>query len=245
MSILLLLKVACLGIFGLVLVAAILLFLGILIPKNKTFNKQSEGVTIYLSGNGFHTDFVLPIQHASFDWQPFVDLDKYDFLNKETGYLAIGWGDRAIYLDLADWSELTLKMAVKPMFWPTPTAMHVTAYDNLPEDDAPIKRFQAITISTNQYLQLCCYILGFFEVNAQQRIQLIEGRGYTEKDNFYEAVGKYHLFNTCNTWVSRGLARIGVRAPFWTPLDRGIFYQLRKITDLPVMAPSALTTNYD
>ncbi|MEM6321655.1 MAG: TIGR02117 family protein [Bacteroidota bacterium] len=239
MSILLLLKVACLGIFGLIAVAAILLFLGILIPKNRAFNKQTEGVTIYLSSNGFHTDFVLPIQQTCFSWQPFVDFDKYAILNKDSGYLGIGWGDRAIYLDLADWSELTLKMAVKTMFWPTPTTMHVTAYNQLPKNEVRIKQFQAITISTSQYLQLCCYILGFFEVNAQQKIQLIEGKGYTEKDNFYEAVGKYHLFNTCNTWVSRGLARIGVRAPFWTPLDRGIFYQLRKITDLPVIAPSA------
>lgn len=232
-------KVAILGIFSLLSIASLLMILGIIIPKNRRFNENAEGVTIYLTSNGYHTDFILPIQQELFNWQPFIDLENYAITNKDTGYLGLGWGDRAIYLDLAEWSELTLKMGLKTLFWPTPPLLHVTAYDKLPMEDKKLKQLQSITLSPNQYLQLCHYILGFFKVDKQLNVQLLKGKGYTPNDNFYEAIGKYHLFNTCNTWVSRGLSRIGVRTAWWTPIDRGIFYQLQKVT--PIMTKTTPT----
>ncbi|HXU27639.1 MAG TPA: DUF2459 domain-containing protein, partial [Bacteroidia bacterium] len=49
-----------------------------------------------------------------------------------------------------------------------------------------------------------------------------------DNDSFYEAVGVYGLFYTCNTWANNGLKYCGQKACLWTPFEKGIFYQYRK-----------------
>ncbi len=34
-------------------------------------------------------------------------------------------------------------------------------------------------------------------------------RGYTDNSAFYLATGRYHLFNTCNTWTAKALRAAG------------------------------------
>ena len=229
MSILFLVRVTVFGLVGFAGLSFLLIIIGGLIPVNRTFKNNAEGITIYLSSNGMHTDFILPICHEQFDWEKIIDLDQFAITNRKTGYLGIGWGDRAIYLELTDWAELKPGLALKTLFWPTPTILHVKAYDELPGSDPGWKYFHSVTISSGQYLALCEYILDFFQLDAGQKTQLVEGKGYTDSDNFYEAAGTYHLFSTCNTWISCGLEKIGVRTAFWAPTDRAIFYQLQQI----------------
>ena len=214
--------------FLLIFIVGYLLFLllGFIIPIHRKFIPPAEGIPLHLSTNGMHTDFILPAQNAFFDWTKFIDRKHFNIDLNDANYLAFGWGDKAIYLDLPEWNQLTIKMALKTLFLPTPTILHVTAYDHLP---TVTMKVQTITISKNQYLQLCQFILPYFATNPSQEFQLIQGAGYTSNDIFYHARGKYHAFATCNTWVNKGLKKIGVRSALWSPLDRGIFYQLGRI----------------
>jgi len=173
-----------------------------------------------------HTDFILPTKNEIFDWTQIIDSQYYETTLQENTHLGIGWGDKSIYLDIATWGELTFKMGLATLFLPTPTILHITVYPTLPNSDIKISK---TTISQNQYLQLCEFIMAYFKVDANQKIQHIENAGYTANDNFYHAIGKYHAFVTCNTWVNKGLKRIGVRTSLWTPLDKGIFYQFERI----------------
>ena len=213
-------------VLGIITTYSLLALLGTFIPANRKFIPKSQGVDLYLSTNGMHTDFVLPTCNELFDWTQYVDEKCFKTTLNSSTYLGIGWGDKSIYLDIAEWSELTLKMGLATLFLPTPSILHVTAYETPPNEAMKVSKTR---ISNSQYLQLCHFILGYFEVNANQKIQLIEGVGYTENDNFYRAKGKYHALATCNSWVSKGLKKIGVRAPLWTPFDKGIFYQFDKV----------------
>ncbi|UOP01875.1 DUF2459 domain-containing protein [Kingella potus] len=52
---------------------------------------------------------------------------------------------------------------------------------------------------------------------ATYRTLPVSGAHYTPDDAFYEAEGRYHLFNTCNSWLNRRLAESGLRSVVWTP----------------------------
>ena len=125
------------------------------------------------------------------------------------------------------------------MFIPTPTIMHVIRYDELPQEEL---RIEKISISKNQYLHLCSFIFNYFALNEKQEIELIPNVGYNANDNFYHANGVYHAFHTCNYWVNKGLKKIGVRTALWSPLDKGIFYQLEKVKPLNIQPDLPLSS---
>ena len=55
----------------------------------------------------------------------------------------------------------------------------------------------------------------------------IAGAHYADNDAFYEASGRYHLFETCNTWTGRLLRRAGAPVPAWTPFDFNVTWRLQ------------------
>jgi hypothetical protein len=42
--------------------------------------------------------------------------------------------------------------------------------------------------------------------------------GLSTTDAFFRARDRFHLFRTCNTWISRKLREAGVEMGLWTPL---------------------------
>ena len=42
---------------------------------------------------------------------------------------------------------------------------------------------------------------------------------------FYEAVGPYSAFYTCNSWTGRALREAGVKTGLWTPLSQSIMWR--------------------
>lgn len=200
-------------------------FIGAVIPWHRNYQPVHKGIDIFLSSNGYHTDFILPSNHPLFNWSAFLGQHHFKIANKNLSFIGIGWGDKAIHLDIKEWSELTFTLGWNSLFKPTPTILHITAYQALPSEENKIFK---TCISKRQYLQLCDFILAHFKEEEKTTIQPIKRAGYTDNDIFFEANGKYHAFNTCNTWINKGLKRIGVRTTLWTTLDRGLFYQLQK-----------------
>jgi len=221
-----------LGIFILAIIAILLLFLllipiGTIIPINRKYRPVKNGIDIYLSSNGMHTDFIIPTQNNIFDWTTLIDSQPYEKNLTQYPYLGIGWGDWNFYIELDAWENLTPKLAARALLNPmTKTLMHITAYDKLP---IPERRVEKISITNQQYLSLCTFIQTGFDFDNQQAIQLLPNLGYGTNDNFYEGTGAYHYFHTCNYWVNKGLKKIGVRTSLWSPIDRGMFYQLGKV----------------
>ena len=63
------------------------------------------------------------------------------------------------------------------------------------------------------------------------RATVIPDSGYDANDAFYEALGGYNAFETCNTWAGRGLRQAGLPVSRWTPFDFNVLW------DLPPTAP--------
>ena len=233
-TLLLMIILNSLGILLLVIIGLLTLFLllipiGTIIPINRKYQPATNGVDIYLSSNGMHTDFIVPTQNHLFNWAALIDSTPFEKDLTQFPYLGIGWGDWNFYIELDAWENLTPKLAARALLNPmTKTLMHVTSYEKLP---TPERRVEKISITNQQYLSLCTFIKSGFELNDQQGTQLLPSLGYAANDNFYEGTGSYHYFHTCNYWVNKGLKKIGVRTSLWSPIDRGMFYQLGKVKE--------------
>jgi len=206
--------------FFLFIIVFLVLYVGLAfllsyIPTSDKYARGNGGDrTIYLFSNGVHLDIVVPVALIP------ADLREQLRPAASTELLGIGWGDKGFYLDTPTWAELRASVAVKAMFLPSPTAMHVTEHRQVHST------WSRANLNQEQLDKLFDYILATFETTADGKIIEIKDAGYTPQDRFYEAHGNYSCFKTCNTWVNTAMKRIGVKTAIWTPMDKGVLRYL-------------------
>ncbi|HSQ41200.1 MAG TPA: DUF2459 domain-containing protein [Fibrobacteraceae bacterium] len=83
-----------------------------------------------------------------------------------------------------------------------------------------------LKLTERQYALLVDDLWNSFQ-KGEKGIQIRDNSLSGETDALYEATGKYSLFNTCNTWVNRGLKKCGQWACLWTPFEEGVFQQYK------------------
>lgn len=174
--------------------------------------QSNRVVTLYLLSNGVHTDIVMPYHHPAFDWSNYARPADTHAKDDNVAYMAIGWGDKGFYLNTPTWRDLTATTAIKAISGFNETALHVRFYSFI----QPSERSIAIEITEQQYQQLARNIAADFKM-YHGKSQVILGAHYDNDDAFYEAHGRYSLFNTCNTWSNRHLKQVGAGGVMWTP----------------------------
>lgn len=183
---------------------------------------KSEGeLYIYVKSNGVHTDLCFPVETSFFDWKTFVPLRHFPKVSSPH-FISIGWGDKGFFLDTPEWSDLTFNTAFNAAFLKSGTAMHVTY--QMPEpyiSDQCAKVF----INQSEYEILIDYVKKSFQL-TNGKVNLIPNKGYWCHDNFYEANGNYHLFNTCNAWTNNALKLAGIKTGFFALSAHGIMSHL-------------------
>lgn len=212
---------ALLWLLGLVLLYLVLAVVLSLIPTRPPATAGQPDHDIYVSSNGVHTDFILPVELVP---QPL--LDQLGYLG-DYRYLAFGWGDKGFYLDTPTWAELSASTAIRAMLLPSATAVHVTGHPTVGADWAHLR------LSRQQVDRLNAYIAAAFRLSEQGELQRIDDSGYGNNDEFYEALGSYNALYTCNNWINGGLKEIGVRTALWSPSEWGIMRWL----DVPADSP--------
>ena len=195
-----------------------------LIPVNADRDPPSEGIMIGVRTNGAHAGLVLPLKNENMDWGRLFPPQHFPSTERDLEAFAIGWGDRNFYLNTPEWSDLEIDVAAYALFWPSRAAIHVEMLTEMPLNDP---NFVPISIDPDQYEELINYIRGYL-IRSEHMPAPIEGFHYNDRDAFYEAEGRYHLFFTSNEWTAWALRRIGVRAPAWSPFDRAVMYHARR-----------------
>lgn len=194
-------------------------YICLLFPISSDYQQKGELTEIYVQSNGVHCDLVIPIDHR-FNWKEWIGVESFNY-NSE-GFLSIGWGDKGFYVDTPEWKDLKFSTAVRALFLNTETLMHLTVIDK-PEIGEKCK---SILIDAQQYQTLILTIQSRFVKDDQGNPILLEGKGYTSKDNFYEAHGSYSLFMTCNVWTNNVLKKIDVQTVFWAPFEGWVMKHL-------------------
>lgn len=218
-----------LGFFLLFIVGFILLYLTSAfvlsrIPVNEDLKSEGD-LTIYILSNGVHTDIVVPVKTSTVDWSQWVKFEHTKAKDTTVQYVAFGWGDKGFYLETPTWAELKWSVAFKAAFALSTSAIHASFYHQLKEGE----NCKSIRISDHQYQQLVQFIQKSFKTNQSGKsIHILTDAHYNMHDSFYEAVGRYHLFSTCNTWANNALKSCDQKASLWTIFDTGIFYHYKE-----------------
>ena len=94
-------------------------------------------------------------------------------------------------------------------------ALHITYYDEIAEDDLTYK----IQISKKQYSLIIDTIKNSLQYKDEKPINIKTTSQYGQNDAFYEAIGSYSIFHTCNTWTNNLLKKASLPASFWLAFD--------------------------
>jgi uncharacterized protein (TIGR02117 family) len=177
-------------------------------------------VTIFIHTNGVHTDLILPVKNAVYDWSKQILFAHTVKKDSNMNYVGMGWGDKGFYLETPTWADLKFSTAFKAAFSLSSSAIHATYYADIAENT----QCKKINISQTQYKRLVNYVLNSFRMEKNSGFMHIQTKAvYGGNDAFYEAKKKYNLFHTCNTWANNGLKSCGQKAAVWTIFDTGIF----------------------
>ena len=176
-------------------------------------------VEIFILSNGVHTDIVVPVKNDTFDWSKQIKIEHTKAKDATAKYLAMGWGDRGFYLETPTWADLKASTALKAASGLSTSAMHVTFYKHLKENQSCKK----IQISVESYKKLITFINESFQTKSGEFLKIETNAVYGKHDVFYEANGSYSLFYTCNSWANQALKAANQKAALWTISESGIF----------------------
>ena len=155
---------------------------------------------IYVANNGWHTAIIVSAAALSAtDTLP----EAADFSGAE--YLEFGWGDRAFYPA----KQPTLGMTLSAALIPTPAVMHIASLQAPPKDSGSGLEVISLELTELGLQNLAQAISREFERADGEQAKPVS-RGLYSHSHFYHARGKFHLFNTCNTWTARMLHEGGV-----------------------------------
>jgi uncharacterized protein (TIGR02117 family) len=184
-------------------------------------NVAKDEVTIYILSNGVHTDIVVPVKTDLMDWSQSILFEHTTGKDTTAKFVGFGWGDKGFYLETPTWADLKFSVAFKAAFALSTSAIHATFHHQVQEGE----QCRKIQMGATEYKQLVDYISsGFKRTETGNLMYIATNANYGTTDAFYEAVGSYSLFHTCNTWANNALKACGQKAALWTPFDTGIFY---------------------
>ncbi|GAA4278188.1 TIGR02117 family protein [Aquimarina mytili] len=180
------------------------------ITVNNDQDLTEKKYNIYLSSNGVHLEIILHKDELN------SSILKGQVYNPEAQFFSFGWGDKNFYVETPTWADLTFVNGFRALFINSSTLLHVTRYREIQKDWVEIQVSQAQLDKINTYIDTA------FRLDDKGKKILLPGLGYYKSDDFYEAIGNYHCFRTCNTWVNTALKESDIKACVWTPFDFGL-----------------------
>jgi uncharacterized protein (TIGR02117 family) len=197
--------------------------IGVFTPTKWIYGKQNDcSVTIYVSNvNNFHAELILPVSNEAFDWRQQIDLQQLGVDADSYRYLSFGWGDRHFFMN-ASFDPITI---FDVLFVPGPSVMHVWGHTTPKLQLGKAFELKQIKISQQEYLQLTKFISSSFQRSADRQVSYIKP-GFYKNSGFYEAIGNYSLFRTCNNWTAEALRVADINTPQWAALAPAVTKQL-------------------
>lgn len=168
------------------------------VESNPSLNEVAVPHTIFITGHGWHTGVVVSADRI------FKVLPELQQRFAGASHLEIGWGDAGFYQNPTP----TAGIALRAMFTPSSTVMHVVA---VPKDVSayfPSSQVKPVVIDEAGLNALLSFIESSFAREDQRLVSLSEG--IYGNSQFYQATGSYYVMNTCNKWTAKALKSAGV-----------------------------------
>ena len=193
-------------------------WIGSSIPRNADWTEPEEGIDILVETNGAHVGLILPIVSSEFDWRtvfPSASQPRGD--GRLPTHVAIGWGEREVFLHTPTWGDLKASTALRIATTGGDSLLRVGHYA-YPQ---PTANHRLLRIRPAEYRRMIAAIRAALPPAPGQG----ERRTYTSFEPnavLYDARGRYTLARTCNQWIADVLARSGVRTARWAPFAGGV-----------------------
>ena len=175
---------------------------------------------VQVASNGWHAAIVVPAPAlAATGLLP----EAADF--PDAAFLEFGWGDRVYYPA----EDKTLGMTLAAALVPTPAVMHMAGLKVRPDNRGTGRDVVTVPLTEKGFLNLVAALAAEFERPAGGHAKPV-ARGLYPGSHFYNALGEFHLFNTCNTWTARMLRAGGVAiSPSGIVTADGLMTRLRAV----------------
>ena len=155
---------------------------------------------VFVVSHGWHTGIIVPgpvLNEALAELsQHFGTPDHYE----------IGWGDAGFYQA----QDITVALALRALFWSRGAVLHLVAFSGKPQHYFKGEPVYATCLSARELSALQRYLVSSFLRNDTEPVVPLRPGLYGESA-FYSAAGRYHLFNTCNTWTAKALRSAGLK----------------------------------
>ena len=210
------------GLSALVLLFALAGWIGSAIPRNSAWTEPSPTephVEVMVETNGLHTGIVVPVVTQAKDWRTVFPSAARPAppWGVEPTHLAFGWGEREVFLNTPTWADLSPGTALRVVTTGGDGLLRVGHYLR----PAPSDFHRPLRLRPEEYRRLVMAIQATLPPSppGQDRAAYTS---YELGSLYYDALGRYTAWNTCNQWVSDTLAIAGVRTGLWTPFAGGV-----------------------
>lgn len=141
-------------------------------------------------------------------------------------YFEVGWGDRAYYTSAGG----GVLLGLRALLVPTDSAVHVVAILGEPQRVFPDSEVFELRVSSEGLKHAIEFVRQTHQFDAAGRA-IVLGPGLAPGiSRFYASERRFHLLETCNTWVAHALTAAGLPLqPSRTITAAGLARQLRPI----------------
>jgi uncharacterized protein (TIGR02117 family) len=163
------------------------------------FARGAEG-RFWVVSNGWHSGIVLARADVPEDVIPEIA----DFPHAR--FFEFGWGDAEFYPAREAGAWLALRAA-----FPGPAVLHLAGLPDHPARLWPNTTILPFAVKAEALRRLLAFLRDSFDRAGAGRA-VASARGIYPFSLFYPAMGRFHLFNTCNTWTAQALTAMGLPA---------------------------------
>jgi uncharacterized protein (TIGR02117 family) len=191
-------------------------------------DQQTSAKIIYLVSHGWHVGIVVKRSDIPDDVWP----NHKNFAEAE--YLEIGWGNRDFYQTPSP----QFGIALKAILLPTPSVLHIVAFNNSVTSYFPLSKIITIRLSDAGFHHLIAYIAASFNKDSAGKTVPL-GVGLYGVSQFYRSRDTYHLFRTCNIWTAKALHTAGCPvSPFLAITEGSLMFQVQSFGRILQNSPS-------
>ncbi len=207
--------------FSLLTGGSVLLYLAValvlaLIPSKPPQSNCAKDRVVYLWSNGVHLDLIMRPDQLSPEMVAKLDPPHW------AEFMVVGWGEKDFYINTPTWSDLRSGPAFRALFNSGQAALHIVWLQNHYQGWVPLN------LCKEQEQQIRKYLENTFVRDSAGDLLAVQAEGYSDRDKFYLAKGRFSCFHTCNNWVNRGLKEAGIRTAIWSPFDIGVLYHVKE-----------------
>jgi hypothetical protein len=165
-----------------------------------TISLISEEYTFYVRKIDWHTGIV--IKNDSLAREIILVINKFP----KKKYLEFGMGDEYYYQA----QNPSYFDAVKAAAVSSPAAIRIHAKSIQPEKLAGYSDFMyKINVSKEKYIKILKYLDSSIQKETEEN-DIVLSTKHDRSILFMKSTVNYHLFNTCNTWIAKGLLYAGI-----------------------------------